>query len=93
MEAPEYRALYFQTLAEAARSASEGAGQTEPGALESEIRSELDVINAAMLADTRRPYTDTEYLDARDYMKQFAARRVRFVECEVARLSGGRPCS
>jgi spore coat protein CotH len=93
MEVPEYRALYFQTLAEAARSASEGAGETEPGALESEIRGELDVINAAMLADTRRPYTDTEYLDARDYMTQFAARRARYVECEVARLSSGRPCS
>jgi len=93
MEVPEYRALYFQTLAEAARSAGEGAGETEPGALESEIRREIDVIDAAMLTDTRRPYTDTEYLDARDYMKQFAARRARYVECEVARLSGGRPCS
>jgi hypothetical protein len=30
-----------------------------------------------MLADTRRPYTDTEYLDARDYMTQFAARGAR----------------
>ena len=93
MEVPQYRALYFQTLAEAARSANEGAGETEPGALESEIRGELNAIDAAMLADTRRPYTDTEYLDARDYMTQFAARRARYVECEVARLSGGRPCS
>jgi spore coat protein CotH len=92
MAVPEYRALYFQTLAEAARSASEGAGASEPGALESEIRRELDVINTAMLADTRRPYNDTEYLDAREYMKQFAARRVRYVECEVARFTGGQPC-
>jgi spore coat protein CotH len=93
MEAPEYRALYFQTLAEAARSASEGASDLEPGALESEIRREIDVIDSAMLADTRRPYTDTEYLDASNYMKQFAARRARYVECEVARFTGGQPCS
>jgi hypothetical protein len=50
------------------------------------------VIDTAMLADTRRPYSDTEYLDAREYMKQFAARRARFVECEVARFTGGQPC-
>ena len=92
MEVPEYRGLYFETLAEAVRSASAGGGETAPGALETEIRRELEVIDAAMLADTRRPYTDTEYLDAREYLKQFAARRVRYVECEVARLTGGSPC-
>ena len=92
MAVPEYRALYFQTLADAARSASEGAGESAPGALEAEIRREIDVIDQAMLADTRRPYNDAEYLDAREYMKQFAARRARYVECEVARLTGGQPC-
>ena len=92
MEVPEYRALYFETLSEAVKSASEGAAPGEPGALEAEIRRELEVIDGAMMADTLRPYTDTEYIDAREFMKQFALRRARYVECEVARLTGARPC-
>ncbi|MBY0493244.1 MAG: CotH kinase family protein [Cyanobacteria bacterium] len=92
MEVPEYRALYFQTLGEAIRSSLEGATPSEPGALESEIRRELDVIDGAMLLDPVRPYTETEYVDAREFMKQFAPRRARYVECEVARLTGARPC-
>jgi len=93
MAVPEYRALYFETLREALRSATEGMTQSEPGALELEIRRELDLIDGAMLADTQRPYTDTEYLDAREFMKHFAPRRARYVECEVARLTGNRPCA
>ena len=93
MEVPEYRALYFSTLSDAVRSAGNVAPDATLGALELEIRRELDQIDLAMLADTQRPYTDTEYLDAREYMKQFAPRRVRYVECEVARLTGARPCS
>jgi hypothetical protein len=92
MEVPEYRGLYFETLAEAARSARDGASETSLGALETEIRRQLEQIDAAMLADTRRPYTDTEYLDARTDMTQIALRRIRYVECEVARLTLGRPC-
>ena len=92
MEVPEYRGLYFETLAEAARSARDGASETSSGALETEIRRQLEMIDAAMLADTRRPYTDAEYLDARTDMTQIALRRIRYVECEVARLTGGRPC-
>ena len=46
-----------------------------------------------MRADAQRPYTDTEYIDAREYMKQFAPRRIRYIECEVARLTGAPPCS
>ena len=93
MAVPEYRALYFETLSEAAKSANEGVAQGQPGALELEIRRELDLIDGAMLADTQRPYTDAEYLDAREFMKQFAPRRARYVECEVARLTGTRPCA
>jgi hypothetical protein len=92
MEVPEYRALYFETLAEAARSARDGGNDTSSGALETEIRRQLELIDAAMLADTRRPYTDTDYLDARTDMTQIVVRRIRYVECEVARLTGGSPC-
>jgi spore coat protein CotH len=92
MEVPEYRALYYETLSEAARVAAEGLSDTEPGALEREIRRQIGVIDTAMLADANRPYTDGEYLNAREAMKQFSLRRIRYVECEVARLSGAAPC-
>jgi spore coat protein CotH len=93
MEVPEYRSLYLATLNDAVKSATEGKSADSLGALEAEIRRRLDVVDPAMLADTQRPWTDTEYLDAREYMKLFAARRARYVECEVARLTGAaHPC-
>jgi len=92
MAIPEYRGLYFATLGEAAHSADEDSSDAQPGALEREVRRELDLIDAAMLADTHRPFSDTEYNDARDAMKVFPLRRIRYVECEVARVTGARPC-
>lgn len=94
MEIPEYRSLYLWTLNDAVVSANQGKTDDTPGALEAEIRRRIDIVGPAMLADTQRPWTDTEYLDAREYMKQFASRRVRYVECEVARLTAAaRPCT
>jgi Tfp pilus assembly protein PilF len=94
MEVPEYRSLYWSTLNEAVVSASEGKTADTAGALEAETRRRLDLIDQAMLADTQRPWTDSEYLEAREYLKQFAPRRARYVECEVARLTrAARPCS
>lgn len=92
MEVPEYRTLYFETLSEAVKSAGEVGSAGDLGALEAEIRRQLDLIDGAMLADAQRPYTETEYVDAREFMKVFAFRRIRYVECEVARLTGARPC-
>ena len=92
MAIPEYRALYLATLNESAHSADDGSSGSEPGALEREVRRQLELIDSAMLADTNRPFTDTEYLEARDAMKVFSLRRIRYVECEVARLTGARPC-
>lgn len=92
MAIPEYHTLYFDTLIEAMQSAARADADPRFGALESEIRRELDLIHDAMLADHVRPSTDTEYLDAREFMTLFAQRRIRYVECEVARLTGARPC-
>ena len=92
MAVPEYRALYFATLGDAVRSAAEGSTEERPGAMEQEARRQIERIDQAMLADAQRPWTDTEYLDAREYMKLFAPRRVRYVECEVARLTGAPLC-
>lgn len=92
MEVPEYRALYFATLGDAVRSAADVVPGADLGAMEQEIRREIDLIDTAMIADRQRPWSDGEYLDAREYMKQFAPRRVRYVECEIARLTGAQPC-
>ena len=51
------------------------------------------LVDAAMLSDPVRPWTTSEYEAARDYMKQFSARRIRYVECAVAQLTGARPCN
>jgi len=89
---PQYRDLYFATLRGAIVSAGDGASEVSAGAMENEIRREIDLVDAAMLSDSVRPWTTAEYEDAREYMKHFAPRRMRFVECEVARLTGARPC-
>jgi hypothetical protein len=92
MAVPQYRDLYFATLRRAIVSAGDGASEVSAGAMENEIRREIDLVDAAMLSDSVRPWTTAEYEDAREYMKHFAPRRMRFVECEVARLTGARPC-
>jgi spore coat protein CotH len=91
MAIPEYHALYFDTLTEAMQSAAQLEGGFTLGALETEIRRELDLTNDAMLADRVRPTTDDDYLAAREFMTLFAQRRIRYVECGMARRAG-HPC-
>ena len=93
MEIPEYRALYITTLQQAMQSANDGFPEQPIGALEREIRRQIDLVDAAMRSDPVRPWTTSEYEGARDYMKQFAARRIRYVECAVALMTGARPCN
>lgn len=88
MEVPELRALYLSTLLESAVAAAEVSPATTIGALEAEIRRELDLVSVAMRADTAKPYTETEVQTASDLMRQYGAQRVTFVLCEVERLTG-----
>ena len=92
MQVPEYRALYFATLKEAADLADARPDGLQIGALEAEIRRQLELTEAAMREDTRRSFTETEYVTAADLMKRFATVRIRFVQCEVARLTGSPAC-
>lgn len=92
MQLPDYRALYFATLAEAANVADEGASDATAGRLELEIRRQLDVIDEAMRADRNKPFSETDFQTASDLMKRWAPQRVRFVRCEVARLAGIGEC-
>lgn len=93
MQVPDYRALYFAALREAADSAEHGASPTSLGALEAEIRRQLDLTFEPMQTDPVRLWTEGEVQRDRDLMKAFAIRRIRFVQCEVGRLTGVRPCN
>lgn len=95
MEVPALRALYLSTLHDAAVIAAEVPAGSTIGALESEIRRELGLIDAAMTADTLKPWSETDVKTASDLMRQYATPRIAFVLCEVERLTGvsNRSCS
>ena len=88
MEVPDLRALYLTTLLDAAVAAAEVPADSTIGVLETEIRRELGLVDAAMRADPFKPYSETEFQTASDLMTQYAPQRVTFVLCEVERLTG-----
>jgi spore coat protein CotH len=92
MELSEYRGLYMSTLQEAVDASDAREPGEEIGALEAEIRRQLDLIIAPMAEDTHRPWSDAEVATYTDLMKQFAKARIRFVACQVADLTGGPRC-
>ena len=73
----QYGAQYFSVLSEAATSAA--------GWLRQEMQRQLDMINDAMLADTLKPYSNSDYQAERETLLAFPAARVTYVRCEVAR--------
>jgi spore coat protein CotH len=87
MEIPDYRALYYQIL----RETAESAGQDVNGIswLESEIRRQLDMIDAEMRSDPVKPYTNDNFDNEANRMKQFASQRINFVTCAVTNATGG----
>lgn len=76
----QYGSQYFGVLSEAAASAS--------GWLRQEMQRQLDMINDAMLADTLKPYSNSEYQAERDTLLAFPEARVTYVRCEVAKQTG-----
>lgn len=75
-----YLSQYFSVLLEGAESAS--------GWLHLEMQRQLDMINDAMLADTLKPYSNSEYQSARESLLGFPEARVSYVRCEVAKQTG-----
>ena len=53
-----------------------------------EMQRQFDMINEAMLADTVKPYTNSEYQADRETLLQFPEARVTYVRCEVAKQTG-----
>jgi spore coat protein CotH len=80
LELPNFRAQYFGVLAEAASSAGDWMRQ--------EMQRQFDLINQAMLEDTRKPYTNAEFAAERDRLLAFPDARITFVRCEVSKQTG-----
>jgi spore coat protein CotH len=77
---PQYGSQYFAVLLEAATSAE--------GWMHQEMQRQFDMINDAMLADTKKPYANAEYEAERDSLVGFESARVPYVRCEVAKQTG-----
>jgi len=98
MAVPDLRALYFATLLEAVGAAAEledGAtasadGQPPPGWLEREITRQALVVRETLLADTRKPYQNTETSQSWNDGLRFARLRGTFVACQVRKFTDPR---
>ena len=80
LELPGYRAQYFSGLGDAANAAADWMRQ--------EMQRQFDMIHAAMLEDTVKPYTNAEYTAARETLLAFPDARITYVRCEVAKQTG-----
>ena len=87
MEIADFRGTYFATLKEAADSAAEIRSGSAFGAMETEIRRELELIDGALREDRLKPFTNDAFESAGSTMKEFAPARIRYVQCEVERLT------
>jgi hypothetical protein len=76
----QYGGQYFSVLSEAANSAADWMKQ--------EMQRQLDMINAAMLEDTKKPYSNDEYQAERASLLTFPEARITYVRCEVAKTTG-----
>jgi spore coat protein H len=76
----QYGAQYFSSLSEAAGVAADWMRQ--------EMQRQFDMIQDAILADTLKPYSNSEYQSARDALLQFPDARITYVRCEVAKQTG-----
>ena len=83
LEIPASRSQYFSALLEAADSATTW--------LKEEMQRQLDLINAAMLADALKPYSNGDHLAGRDALLNFPEARITYVRCEVARVTATPP--
>ena len=80
-----YKTQYFNVMLEAADSATEWLRQ--------EMQRQLDMISEAMLADTLKPYSNSEHQGARETLLTFPEQRITYVRCEVANATGAPPPS
>ncbi len=80
LELANFRSQYFGVLSEAASSAA--------GWMRQEMQRQFDLIHEAMLADTRKPYTNEQYTAEHQRLLAFPDARITYVQCEIARGTG-----
>lgn len=88
MQVPELQDLYFNTLIDCASLADRIDGGTTQGWLEREILRTQALIWESVLNDTRKPWTNEEFIGSSSFMRQFGVERSPFVRCEVAKARG-----
>lgn len=76
----QYAGQYFSVLSDAATSAS--------GWMSQEMQRQFDMINDAMLEDTNKPYSNSDYQAERQTLLAFPDSRITYVRCEVAKTLG-----
>jgi hypothetical protein len=81
---PDLRTLYLDTLVACADSASEPDPDDPRGWLEREVERELEQIQDAVLTDPQKTYTNDQYLEAMEQLRQFAQQRSAYVKTAVA---------
>jgi spore coat protein CotH len=82
---PAFKALYLDSLALVADTASELIVGDGRGWMEREVDRESAQIQAAVLADTTKSYTNDQYTVAIEDLRRFARERADFVRSEIAR--------
>ncbi|MFM8535361.1 MAG: CotH kinase family protein [Acidimicrobiia bacterium] len=76
----QYGALYLSSLSDAAASAADW--------MRAEMQRQIAMTEEAMLADTLKPYSNSEYQTARESLLSFPEARITYVRCEVAKQTG-----
>jgi spore coat protein CotH len=79
---PDLRDLYLQALEQCARAAA------EDGWLATEIDGQATLIASAAHADVRKQYSNDDFEQAIEFLRQFARERPAFVLAEIAAIRG-----
>lgn len=87
MALPDMKTLFLDTLIECVRlitEVPEGASADAAGWMRTEIDRQAQMIRAAVLADTNKPYTNDQFEAAVEAMREFAAQRPDNIRAQVA---------
>ena len=84
MQVPALSDVYFAMLDEAVRSTEEPTGPQGMTWFEYEVRRQLELIESAMREDPSRPYSFSDFENARNAMILFARERPRYVVSAVS---------
>jgi CotH protein len=80
----DLRTLYLDTLVACADSAAEPGPDDSRGWLERVVEHELEQIQDAVLADPRKTYSNDQFAEAVEQLRQFAQQRSGYVKTAVA---------